>query len=105
MIIIGIIICIILCLLLIIGLIWGKYCRDEYGVYDPLYKTWFDYSELDYEQQSRIVKGSNKLRVPSKDTMKRTPLWKEKAPVWLKTIRFILYGNKPRPYNLKDDAQ
>lgn len=84
-----IIIGIIICLLLIIGFVWGKYCREEYGVYDPLYKAWFDYSELDNEQQSRVVKRSNKLRVPSKSTIKRTPLWNEKSPLWLKIIRFV----------------
>ena len=88
---------IVLCLLLAIGLVWGKHCRAEYGVYDPLYKAWFDYSELDEEQQSRIIKGSNKLANPSKNIKRRIPLWKEEAPIWLKILRWISCGNKPRP--------
>ena len=97
MIIIGIIICIIMCLLLIIGLIWGKYCRDEYGVYDPLYKTWFDYSVLNEEQENRQIPGSNRLADPPKGTKRQPPFWKEQTTLKRKILVFILMGNRPRP--------
>ena len=86
---------------ILIGYIWAKYCRDEYGIYDPLYKAWFDYSEMDPEQLSRIIPGTNKLCSPTDKSKKRPPFWKEKSPIWLKILRFMVYGKKPKPYNIK----
>lgn len=65
-------------------------------VYDPLYKCWFEFGELNEEQETRLVTGSNRLADPPKGA-KRQPFWKEQPTLQKKIKTFIFLGNKPRP--------
>ena len=80
-----------------LSLVWTKISKHAWGVYDPLYKAWFDPDDLDEEQESRRVFNSNRLLKPSNHTKRRPPYWKEDASLKIKLKRFILYGNKPGP--------
>jgi len=92
-----IVISIIVGIILFISILWEEISKYAWGVYDPMYKAWFDQDDLDEEQESRRIPNSNKLSKPLDYSKKRPPYWKEKAPFNTKLKRFILYGNKPNP--------
>lgn len=80
-----------LCIFIGLGL------RNKLGVYDPLYKCWFDYSVLNEEQENRQIPGSNRLADPPRGTKRQPPFWKEQTTLKRKILVFILMGNRPRP--------
>ena len=81
---------------LFLSILMGLGFRNKFGVYDPLYKGWFDYALLNEEQESRLIPGSNRLADPQKGT-KKSPFWKEQPTFRLKIITFLTMGNSPRP--------
>ena len=57
----------ILCAVISLLVVWLLICwgiNQKFGIYDPKYKKTFDYMDLDEEQRSRLVPGSNKLKAP-----------------------------------------
>ena len=80
-----------LCIFIGLGL------RSKLGVYDPLYKCWFDYSDLNEEQENRQIPGSDRLAKPPKGTKRQPPFWKEQRILRKKIFFFITMGNKPKP--------
>ena len=88
---------IIVVLVIVLSFIWTRLSRNMWASYDPLYKTWFANDDLDDEQISRIIPGSNRLAEPDKFTKRRPPYWKETCSFKQKIKRYIFYGNKPRP--------
>lgn len=57
----------ILCAVISLLVVWLLICwgiNQKFGIYDPKYKKTFDYTELNEEQRSRLVPGSNKLKKP-----------------------------------------
>ena len=95
----GILIGIIFIIGLILAILLEMGLRNKFGVYDPLYKCWFDYSLLNEEQNSRFIPGSDRLADPPKGT-KRKPFWKEQPTLGKKILTFVFMGNRPRPYGL-----
>ena len=95
---------IIIGVIFIIGLVFAGLLemglRNKFGVYDPLYKCWFDYSLLNEEQNSRFIPGSDRLADPPKGT-KRKPFWKEQPTLGKKILTFVFMGNRPRPDGLR----
>lgn len=82
---------------LFLCIIFGLGFRNKYGVYDPLYKCWFDYSDLNEEQESRFIPGSDRLADPPKGTKRQPPYWKEQPTLKKKILMYIIGGNRPRP--------
>lgn len=80
-----------LCIFIGLGL------RNKLGVYDPLYKCWFDYSDLNEEQENRQIPGSNRLADPPQGTKRQPPYWKEQRTLRRKILIFITMGNRPKP--------
>lgn len=87
----------IIIIVIVLSFIWTRLSRNMWASYDPLYKAWFNNDDLDDEQISRIIPGSNRLAEPNKSIKKRPPYWKEAGPIKQKIKRYICYGNKPRP--------
>ncbi len=80
-----------LCILIGLGL------RNKYGIYDPLYKCWFDYNDLNEEQETRLIPGSDRLAEPPQGAKRQPPYWREQPTLQKKIKTFIFMGNRPRP--------